>query len=78
MLSPTQQTHADGNAALLAALTIAEAIREAGRIPSGTLYAVLMGKIDLEGYGRIIRSLQNAGLIKVVAHELIWTGGEHV
>lgn len=77
-MTPSAQSHADGKAALLAAIAIAEAIREAERIPSGTLYAMLVGKIDLEGYGRIIRSLQNAGLIKVTAHELIWTGGSHV
>lgn len=53
---------------------VSEAIREAGRIPSGTLYAVLIGKIDITGYQKIIGILKNAGLVEEKSHELIWIG----
>ena len=52
----------------------AEAIREAGRIPSGTLYAMLMGKMDFQAYSVLIRTLKNAGLVEERTHELIWIG----
>ena len=55
---------------------VAEAIREAKRIPSGTLYAVLMGKIDVAGYERLIGILKNAGLVDEKHNELIWIGPE--
>jgi hypothetical protein len=35
-------------------LAVAETIREAGKIPSGTLYATLMGKIAYEGYQKLL------------------------
>ena len=51
---------------------IAEAIREAKSIPSGTLYAVLMGKLSLEQYEKIISILINAGLVTESGHVLTW------
>ena len=54
---------------------IALAIREAGRIPSGHLYASLMGSMGLVKYNAMIETLKNAGLIKVTGmHEIIYTG----
>lgn len=53
---------------------VSEAIREAGRIPSGTLYAVLMGKVDIAGYEKTIGLLKGAGLVEERSHELIWIG----
>ncbi len=55
-------------------LILCEAIRTANRIPSGTLYANLVGKLDLAGYEAIIQTIKNAGLIREQAHELIWIG----
>lgn len=57
---------------ILAAVT--EAVRSAGRVPSGTIYAALLGKVSLEGYQSMLRTLKGAGLVKEVAHELIWIG----
>lgn len=62
------------NAAMAVTVAIAEAIREAKEIPSGHLYAVLMNKVDLEGYQRIIQTLKNAGLVEDKGHLLKWVG----
>jgi hypothetical protein len=61
-------------AALAMTLAVAETIREAGEVPSGTLYAVLCGKVDLQGYEAMIRNLKNAGLVTESAHMLKWIG----
>ena len=46
-----------------ATVCVAQAIREAGSIPSGNLYAVLMDKIDFETFGKLVQTLKNSGLI---------------
>ena len=61
-------------AALAMTFAVAEAIREAGEIPSGTLYAMLMGKVDIQGYESMIRNLKNADLVEEKAHMLKWIG----
>lgn len=63
-------------AGLVLIAAVAEAIREAGRILSGTLYAMLMGKIDYQAYQKLIQMLKNADLVREEAHELIWIGPE--
>lgn len=71
----TTKTEAKAKAdALTILMATAEAVREAGRIPSGTLYAILMGRVDFEGYTRMIDILEGAGLIEKRSHELVWTG----
>lgn len=69
-------TAAQLKAALAITLAVAEAIREAKEIPSGTLYAMLVGKVDLQGYEAIIRNLKNADLVTEIAHLLKWVGPE--
>lgn len=61
-------------AALAITVAVAEAIRELGSIPSGHLYAQLMGRIDLAGYTRIIDTLKNAGLVAEERNLLTWKG----
>lgn len=56
---------------------VAEAIREAKQVPSGTLYAVLMGKLDLATYERIIQTLKNTGLVTESGHMLTWNEHTH-
>ena len=52
-----------------------EAIREAGEIPSGTLYAVLAGRVDFIGYEKMVRVLKGAGLVaEDRGHLLRWIG----
>ena len=62
------------SAAFQACAAVAEAIREAKEIPSGTLYAMLMGHMSLETYQGIIRTLKGAGLVAERAHLLSWCG----
>lgn len=55
--------------------SVAEAIRLAGEIPAGVLYAVIMDKVSLEGFDKIINMLTEAGLVqRTVGHVLVWTG----
>ena len=61
-------------AAIKATAVMAEAIREAGEIPSGHLYAMVMGNMDLPTYNGIIKVLKGTGLVKESANVLTWTG----
>jgi len=63
-------------AALAVTLAVAEAIREAKEIPSGTLYSMLIGRVDITGYEAMIRNLKNAGLVKESCNLLTWIGPE--
>lgn len=63
--------------ALLACVdAVAEAIRDSGSrgIPSGHLYAVLMGVMDINLYQSIISILKRAGLVTEQSHLLTWSG----
>lgn len=57
-------------------LAVTEAIREARELPSGTLYALLCGKMDLPTYERMIQILKNTKLVEEKAHMLRWIGPE--
>lgn len=61
-------------AALLITMAVADTIRELGRVPSGTLYATLCGRMSLRSYEAVVASIKRTGLVKEVAHELIWVG----
>ena len=58
--------------ALKLAATVYEAIVEAGEagIPSGHLYAILMGVVDLNTYNILIGTLTKHGFIKNQGHLL--------
>lgn len=71
MNSPTKEQMVAGFKVMAA---VCETIREAKRIPSGTLYATLIGRMDLEAYNKMVGMLKNTGLVTEVAHELVWTG----
>jgi len=66
----TTTTQIQGTIKVVAA--IAETIRELGSIPSGHLYAQLVGRMTLEQYNGVIDTLKNAGLVREEAHLLIW------
>ncbi len=53
---------------------LAEAIRELGSVPSGHLYAQVMGSIDLDTYTRSLDILKGAGLIEVKSDVIRWIG----
>jgi hypothetical protein len=63
-------------AAIEATAAVAEAIRELRSVPNGELYAQVMGKMDLEYYNGILRTLKNAGLVEETGHVLRWVGPE--
>lgn len=52
----------------------AEAVKTAGEIPSGHLYAMVMGKFTLEQFNTIIGVLKDANLITEKNHLLSWVG----
>ena len=60
------------NTAIEAVASIGRIIRDAKRIPSGHLYAQLMGVLSLDKYESIIAILVKGNLIKIESHELIW------
>jgi hypothetical protein len=62
-------------AGLAILMAVSETIRELGEVPSGTLYATLIGKVDFDGYEAMLRTLTNAGLIQVMpSHMIRWCG----
>lgn len=54
--------------------TFADSIRELKQVPSGVLYSMVMDKVDLAAYNRVIDILKRTGLVKEENHVLIWTG----
>lgn len=61
-------------AAITAVSEIGRVIREVKRIPSGHLYAQLMGVMSLEKYEMVINLLKKTGLVTEQSNELIWVG----
>lgn len=54
--------------------SIADTIRDLGQVPSGELYARLMGIMTLEQYERVIALLKSAGVVSESNHLLTWIG----
>ena len=61
--------------ALEIALAVGDAIKELGSVPSGVLYAQVMGHMSLETYNKIIGLLVGAGVVSEKNHVLTWIGG---
>lgn len=62
-------------AAAGALLALAECIRDLGSVPSGNLYARVMGYMSLETYEALIGILVDAGKVRRhPSHLLEWTG----
>jgi hypothetical protein len=57
---------------IIAIKAIADAIREAGKIPSGTIYVAVMGKMDLSQFQQIIDLLKKSGRVTESNYELSW------
>ena len=53
---------------------IADAVRQLGSVPNGTLYAIAMPHMSFETYQRIIVTLKNCGLVKEEMNVLTWVG----
>lgn len=56
---------------------VADAIKAMGAVPAGHLYAVLMGKLDLNTFNKIIGTLTGAGVVERKGDLLIWKGVEN-
>jgi len=56
------------------AAAVGEAIRDLGSVPSGHLYAQLMGRMDLDTYNKLIGLLKQANLVEESNHLLTWVG----
>lgn len=70
-------TKTQAKAALGAAMAIAETIRELKEVPSGILYANVMGHMSFDVYQRVIEVLTNAGLVAQQPNHLLrWIGPE--
>jgi uncharacterized membrane protein len=71
----TISIHSNLSTNLKVVLAISETIREAGKIESGTLYAMLVGVVvDLPEYQACISSLIRTNLIKRQGHLFVWVG----
>lgn len=58
---------------------LADIIRHSGEVPSGELYARLMGKVTLDDYTRLIQTLKRTGLVtETPGHLLRWTGPKNL
>jgi hypothetical protein len=56
-------------------LAIAQTIEELGTVPSGHLYARLMGHLDIDAYQSVIATLVRSGLVRQHANHLLeWIG----
>jgi hypothetical protein len=53
---------------------VADVIRELGEIPSGHLYARLMGSLNIDQYNTIIGVLKKCQLVKEERYLLTWIG----
>lgn len=63
-------------AGIRVAAVVGEAIKELGSVPSGHLYAHLMGRMDLDAYNKCIGLLKQMDLVKEEGHLLTWIGPE--
>jgi hypothetical protein len=61
-------------AALDALLALSEAIRALGSVPSGVLYAHVMGVMSIDAYASAVATMKGAGLVVEEANVLRWTG----
>ena len=62
-------------ASIMACGALAEAIREVGEVPAGTLYAACLNVMSLEVFESFISRLVGAGLVnRTSEHLLRWIG----
>ncbi len=75
MEQPNKPETNQTKAALHILMAVADSIRELGQVPSGHLYTMLLGKLDLNQYDMLIGILKRSGLVKEsTGHLLTWTG----
>lgn len=55
-------------------MAVADAVKALGSVPSGHLYARLMGRMSLAEYDGIVAVLKRAKLVEERHHLLTWKG----
>lgn len=70
----TQPTKAQLSAGFQMLTAVSESIRKLGEVPSGHIYALLMDRVSLQGFEKMVAILKNAGLISESGHMLTWIG----
>lgn len=68
----SQPSREEIKAALSAVMALGEAIKDLGSVPSGHLYAHVMGHMSLDSYNAAIGLLKRAGAVKEENHLLTW------
>lgn len=78
-MNPTNQSRGEeinkkiqGTIQIVAA--VGQAIADLGSVPSGHLYAHMMGHMDLESFNNVIGMLKKAKLVEESNHLLTWVG----
>lgn len=67
-------TAKEKEAALAILVAVGEAIKDLGSVPSGHLYAQLMGQMSLDQYNSVIGVLKRVGAVKEENHLLTYIG----
>lgn len=70
-MTPTKEQLKSGLNVIVA---VTETIRECGEAPEGTLYAALMGRMDLQTFEKIVAVIVNTGLVEKRGNLLRWIG----
>lgn len=70
------ETAEQARAAVDTIMAVAVAIRDLGSVPSGHLYARLMGRLELQQFQQIIAILKRTGAVTEANHVLTWAGGK--
>ena len=60
--------------ALKVMVAAVEAIKDAGQIPSGHLYAAMMGTLSQSSYDAMLRQILRTGLVRQDGDVLIYVG----
>jgi hypothetical protein len=61
-------------AAVKTVTAVADAIKELGSVPSGHLYARVMGHLSLSSYTAVLDVLTRAGCISISNNVITWKG----
>jgi hypothetical protein len=70
-------TATEVKAALTIMAAVCVAIREAEQIPEGTLYAMMCGRVTMEGWQSMMRQILGTKLVeRDASHMLRWVGPE--
>ncbi len=76
MTQPTATMTAQQKAGFLLLAAVADTIRQLGSVPSGHLYAQIMGKVDIHGFQKLVAILKGSGLVSESNDILTWIGPE--